>query len=1053
LGLTNTKYPSQYAIEETLKNRNSVLFLRVLGAGLNSTVSDINTTKTTGTVRNAGFKINGTTSGISGDNRGKGYVQFLAAKHIVSASEAVGMPMFTDNNSFTLSSSYAHLVRAMIFTANDSRMMVGDTADDLVTISDTSTDNDYKRFSLIISSSAGTSFGNYNNTPGLKQFTVSMDPSSPSYFAKILNTDPERFDTEKHLLYLDFPVDAELAYVASGSSHTNSVVIFSGSANTSPNSGISNLTFLEGFGRFDTRFQTPSTPFFISQPFGNKEYDLFKIESLDDGEYANQKIKVSITNLRASTDPNNEYGTFTLLVRDFEDNDFNIKILERFSNLSLNPDAENYIAKVIGDKKVYFNFDVENEEDRRLIKTGKYGNRSKSIRVIMSPAVEEKRIPATTLPFGFRGVKSLLTNHDLIDNSPSVARFNCSGSATAKLYGSLLPPLPYRFKTTRGETKLSPSFTGEAGTQEVVDSRLYWGVKFERNTSVFNPNVSNERNKIVDAYTKFMGIEKLDLITTGSVSDNLNNHKFSLSKIALQPDVTVSNITATADIYMKNAAYIRNGTNNTSTYTITDGSTSRLTFASLINNSTLASTFNKFSDFLKFTTILQGGFDGVNILDKNSKRMLDRATSTESSSIGYGTAHASYVPTGFNSIQNGYGLENNSVFSYRVGIDIITEPNISNMNIVSVTGIRDPLVTDYLLERTKNKHQLSFALIDIPQYDSSGVRIFGLIDPTKPLDKAIPADTLNRINQVLIQKFDLIQSINKCLTKGLIDVQEFSINNRFFRIFINPISTSNAKSEIIGCVILVEDVTESRVLDRAKDEFFSIASHEMRTPLTAIQGYTYLIRHYYLSKINDSQLENMIDNIEKSSLKLLNIVNDFLDTSRLEHGDINIKQEPINIIKLTSALVEEYSTISHQKGINLQINKPGTDELEVLADPDRLVQVLINLIGNALKFTVKGGVIIEIQLPVNNKIKVLVHDTGKGIAPENKALLFHKFQQAGSGLLVRDAGGTGLGLYISKILVEKMGGEMKLENSQVGVGSTFSFTLPMAPIKTTDHPQ
>jgi hypothetical protein len=104
--------------------------------------------------------------------------------------------------------------------------------------------------------------------------------------------------------------------------------------------------------------------------------------------------------------------------------------------------------------------------------------------------------------------------------------------------------------------------------------------------------------------------------------------------------------------------------------------------------------------------------------------MLDRATSTESSSIGYGTAHASYVPTGFNSIQNGYGLENNSVFSYRVGIDIITEPNISNMNIVSVTGIRDPLVTDYLLERTKNKHQLSFALIDIPQYDSSGVRIF-----------------------------------------------------------------------------------------------------------------------------------------------------------------------------------------------------------------------------------------------------------------------------------------------------------------------------------------
>ncbi len=361
------------------------------------------------------------------------------------------------------------------------------------------------------------------------------------------------------------------------------------------------------------------------------------------------------------------------------------------------------------------------------------------------------------------------------------------------------------------------------------------------------------------------------------------------------------------------------------------------------------------------------------------------------------------------------------------------------------------------LEASVNSLSVGFIMTDttpkVTEINGAAQRIFGLIDPTKPLDKTIPDDTLSRINQVLIQKFDIIQSINKSLTKGLIDVQEFSINNRFFRIFINPISMSDVKSEIIGCVILVEDVTESRVLDRAKDEFFSIASHEMRTPLTAIQGYTYLIRHYYLSKINDSQLENMIDNIENSSLKLLNIVNDFLDTSKLEHGDINIKQEPVNVIKITSALVEEYITIAHQKGINLQINKPASDDLSVLADPDRLVQVLINLIGNALKFTVKGGVIVEIQAPVDHKLKILVHDTGKGIAPENQALLFHKFQQAGAGLLVRDSGGTGLGLYISKILVEKMGGEMKLENSQVGVGSTFSFTLPVAPMNTTDHPQ
>lgn len=729
-GSTDPKYPAQYGLEETLKNRNSALFMRILGAGANETVADIQSTQTAGIVRNAGFKLSGSLVTAGTDNRGKGFVQFLVAKHVVSASEALGMPMFTDNDSYTLSSSYVHLVRAAIFTANDTRiMLMGSEAfanglDDLTTVNNTTTSPLYRKFGLVISSSAGASFATTDGVAGIKFLTASLDPSSRDYIGKTLNTDPERFETEKHLLYLDFPVDNEIAAVASGSGNDDSVAIYSGSSNTSSNSGLTSLSFLEAFGRFDTRYKAPASPWFISQPFGNKEYDLFKFEALDDGEFANIKTKISISNLRASTDPNNQYGTFSVIIRDYEDSDFDMKVLERFSNLSLDPEADNYIAKIIGDKKVYFNFDVENEDDRRLINSGKYGNKSKYVRIIMNTAVEEKRIPALTLPFGFRGIKTLLTNQDLVDSAPSLARLSCSGSATAKLPGSLVPPLPLRFKVTRGEVKSSPGFTGEVGTQEVVDSRLYWGIKFERNTTPLNSNVSNEKNKIIDSFAKFQGIEKLDVIVTGSVADSFNNNKFTLAKVVLQPDVTTANLTATADIYMKNAAYIRNASNNTSTYNVTDGASSRVSFATLINTNNLATTFNKFTDYLKFTTILQGGFDGVNILDKNSKRLIDRATSTESSSIGYGAAHASYTPTGFGSNQNGSSLDNSAIFSYRTAIDIMTEPNISNMNVLAIPGIREPLITDYALEKTRDKHQMSFAVIDIPQYDSTGVRVF-----------------------------------------------------------------------------------------------------------------------------------------------------------------------------------------------------------------------------------------------------------------------------------------------------------------------------------------
>jgi hypothetical protein len=376
-GDLNPRFVGTYAVQKHLENRNALTFVRVLGAGSNTTSAHIDNTRTKGVVNNAGFKISASLSPDSSAHQGAhGAVQFLVARHVVTGSEAYGQAGFTNNDSLftTGSSSEAMLVRAMIFVASGARLQVlshneswSTTVDDAATANSSS-----KEFKIVISSSAGSTFASSEGQSGIRILTASLDPTSDNYFGKILNKDPERFQAEKHLVYADFAVDAEVATVGTGS---GDIVIASGSANVSVNSGDTSLPFLNAFGRFDTRFQTPKTPHIISQPFGTTEHDLFQVESLDDGAFANTRYKISIANLQKSTNPRYKYGTFTLLVRAFEDTDTDQQILEQFSNLTLDPESDNYICRIVGDKKVYYNFDAEDESDRRLIVSGKFANK------------------------------------------------------------------------------------------------------------------------------------------------------------------------------------------------------------------------------------------------------------------------------------------------------------------------------------------------------------------------------------------------------------------------------------------------------------------------------------------------------------------------------------------------------------------------------------------------------------------------------------------------------------------------------------------------------
>jgi len=727
-GDVSPKLAAPYAVEKFLENRSALTFVRVLGAGVNSTAADIEATRTKGIVTNAGFKISGTFDAGSGKTNGA--VQFLIAKHQLTASEARGFPMFTDNNSFltTGSSDEVHIVRGEVFTAHDARIMILDHnaswtvgADDVATVNSTTS-----LFKLVVSTSQGSAFGCDDGFAGVRIYSASFDPSSNYYFAKLLNTDPSRFEQERHYLYADYAVDNEVAHVSTG---TDTVLLASGSTNTSATSGDTSLIMREMFGRFDTRYKTPKTPWFISQPYGGTEHDLFQIEAIDDGEYSNSQVKISIVNIIASTNPRYAFGTFSVIVRKFTDTDLNPAVIEQFTNVTLDPAADNYIGKVIGDSRVVYNFDVENPEDRRLIRSGKYPNRSKYIRVIMSEPLERGYLPDSCLPFGFRGPQVLNTNSllgDITGSGGFLAKTRLSAVTASlpdpRLLGAIVPPIPFRFKVTRGQVATS-GLTGAPGSSEITDSRFYWGVKFERNDGdVLNTNVNGELNRIVTTFTKLAGIDKLDAVVTGSFTDTFNNNKFTLARVALG-NGSFTDITSSANIHMREACYIRNGSPDATEYKITDGSTGRLTFASLVHSGTQATLFNKFSDYAKFTVFMNGGFDGVNILDSHAAAFDDRSTSTESRGATYGNSNANFTSPGFAHNQNGVGINNNQINSYRVATDIITNPIASNINVLTVPGQRDPLVTDYVTDAVEN-YGMAMSLMDVPNYNSDGDRIF-----------------------------------------------------------------------------------------------------------------------------------------------------------------------------------------------------------------------------------------------------------------------------------------------------------------------------------------
>jgi len=755
-----------YAVREFLKNRNAVTYMRVLGAGSNDSPTDITNTKEYGIVKNAGFILKGSTSEI--DSRKPGTVQFLVAQHTIPAAADIGYPLFTDNESFPsvressktfTADAGICLVRAVIFTPTGSLMTIQDNdydiqaaanvnaADDLATADSTN-----YAVKLVLRNGESSEFGNSDgkgsNSQGVRVYSASLDPDNVNYIGKVLNTDPKLFQQEQHLLYLDFPIETS---VATPSTTANHVGLLMGGANTVtevPTSVISDVSHASIFGRYDTRYKAPKTTKFISQPYGTTEFDLFHFELLSDGSNANSLYKISISNIKASTNPNYKYGTFNVELRKFNDIDQSPEILEQYTACSLDPRNERFIAKVIGDKKVVYDFDSENEDEKRLVVSGRYPNKSLRLRVVMEDAVYKDQVPEDALPFGFKGIPVIKTSPNTKQAPATFDPINSFGTAVVSgtkrlaeeastatdLTGSIVPPLPFRFKVTKGaleSTSTSVHYTGYPGAKERIDGRLYWGVQFQKiGSSIYAPNGSNKANEFIKSYTKFQGIQKIGALYSDSDANSFGSNKFTLARVALGNSLSgaghISDITGSASQHMLEAAYIRNGTVKASDYTVNDAVSGgdRITLATLINSSSVH--FNRFSSFAKFNNIFFGGFDGLNILNRDINNMTDKAASTDSAAGGLGgdsiTGGLGLSGTNDGSTM-GKGKLNNVIASYRQAINIMTDPLSVRTNILAIPGIRDAYVTDHAAEKSRD-YAMGFYVMDIPSYDEDGNRIF-----------------------------------------------------------------------------------------------------------------------------------------------------------------------------------------------------------------------------------------------------------------------------------------------------------------------------------------
>ncbi len=261
-------------------------------------------------------------------------------------------------------------------------------------------------------------------------------------------------------------------------------------------------------------------------------------------------------------------------------------------------------------------------------------------------------------------------------------------------------------------------------------------------------------------------------------------------------------------------------------------------------------------------------------------------------------------------------------------------------------------------------------------------------------------------------------------------------------IFDSSAAIKNERGDVVGCVVVFHDVTKEREISKMKTEFVSVASHQLRTPLTTIKWYLEDLATEELGDLNVEQ-EEYINIVHTSLERMIRLINDLLNVSRLEEGRLTVELEPTDLIKLTKSVIADSKALIKEYGVQIKTGFP--DKLKkVKIDPTLIRQVLNNLISNSVKYSQedKGKVLVSLKKrPAKRDVLFKIKDNGIGIPEEEQRKIFKKFFRA-DNVIKKETEGTGLGLYIAKLIVEVSGGEIWFESKE-DRGTTFYFTLPL----------
>lgn len=257
--------------------------------------------------------------------------------------------------------------------------------------------------------------------------------------------------------------------------------------------------------------------------------------------------------------------------------------------------------------------------------------------------------------------------------------------------------------------------------------------------------------------------------------------------------------------------------------------------------------------------------------------------------------------------------------------------------------------------------------------------------------------------------------------------------------------SKDSKGKIIGCIFIFIDITKEREIDKMKTEFISLASHQLRTPLTTIRWF---IEELYGGELGDlnSEQKDYLKQVLESNSRMIKLVNDLLDISRLETSRLRIEPKLTDLFALIKSVLSEYSPVAKANNCEFKLKELKSDFPKINIDPVLIKQVINNLISNAIKYSFnkdhsKGVVTISLDKKEKDAL-ISVSDNGIGIPEKFQRRIFQKFFRADNVYKV-DTEGTGFGLYISKLIAEASGGKLWFKSAE-GAGTTFYLTLPIA---------